>query len=158
MAEFLYVCIVTEIFRKKLHILMKKLPLNVVIFILALMPFYGMPQKATTDETDKAIVTALSSGNAQEVAKFFNTMVDLGIAGNEDSYSQTQATRILQDFFNKNKVKSVKISKQGTSNDGSKFSIGEMNAGEKEFRIYYLLKKVSGKYLIQQLQIQEDKQ
>jgi hypothetical protein len=135
---------------------MKILPLNIVIFFITVLSLPAIAQKNPADETNKAIVAALSSGNAAALSKYFNNMVDLGIAGNEDSYSNTQATRIVQDFFDKNKVKSVKITRQGTSNDGSQFSIGEMTAGNETFRIYYLLKKVSGQFLIQQLQIQQE--
>jgi len=109
------------------------------------------------DETDKLITAALASGNATGLSNFFNSMIDLGITGNEDSYSKTQATRILQEFFSKNPVKSYKVTKQGNSNDGSHFSIGALDAGNKNFRVYYLLKKVDGHFLIQQLQIQAEK-
>jgi hypothetical protein len=109
------------------------------------------------DNTNKQIAAALVAGNAVELSGYFNTMVDLGISGNEDTYSLTQATQILKDFFTKNPVKSFKITKQGASTDGSQFSIGEMKAGTEAFRVYYLLKKNSGKFLIQQLQIQKEK-
>jgi hypothetical protein len=128
-----------------------KLSLPVLIVLLSLHSFTASAQ----DDINKPIVTALTAGNAATLSDYFNTMVDLGISGNEDSYSKTQATQILKDFFNKNPVKSVKITRQGTSTDGSQFSIGEMLAGTATFRIYYLLKKVSGKFLIQQLQIQK---
>jgi hypothetical protein len=128
-----------------------KLSLPVLIVLLSLHSFTASAQ----DDINKPIVTALTAGNAATLSDYFNTMVDLGISGNEDSYSKTQATQILKDFFSKNPVKSVKITRQGTSTDGSQFSIGEMLAGTATFRIYYLLKKVSGKFLIQQLQIQK---
>ena len=128
-----------------------KLSLPVLIVLLSLHSFTASAQ----DDINKPIVSALTAGNAATLSDYFNTMVDLGISGNEDSYSKTQATQILKDFFSKNPVKSVKITRQGTSTDGSQFSIGEMQAGTSTFRIYYLLKKVSGKFLIQQLQIQK---
>jgi hypothetical protein len=108
------------------------------------------------EEVNKMILEALGSGNATELSNHFNSMIDMGIAGTQDVYSKSQATRILKDFFGKNPVKSVKILKQGTSNDGSQFSIGEIVAGTKTYRLYYLLKKISTQYLIQQLQIEED--
>jgi hypothetical protein len=128
------------------------LPLS--FLALLLISFSSIPQGGK-DETNKLIVAALTAGNAAALSDYFNSMVDLGIAGNEDTYSKTQATQILKDFFTKNPVKSVKITRQGASTDGSQFSIGEMQAGSGTFRIYYLLKKVSGKFLIQQLQIQK---
>ena len=110
-----------------------------------------------TEETNKLITSALSTGNAQALSDHFNSMVDLSLPGIEDSYGKTQAARIMQDFFSKNPVKSFKINKTGNSNDGSQFSIGKMEAGNKTFRLYYLIRKISNKYLIHQLQIQEEK-
>jgi len=121
---------------------------------LVLLPFYSMPA-GVQDETNKKIVTALSAGDAGSLSDYFNTMVDLSISGNEDTYSKTQATQILKDFFQKNPVKSVKITQQGSSTDGTQFTIGEMKAGADTYRICYLLKKVLGKFLIQQFQIQK---
>jgi hypothetical protein len=121
---------------------------------MVLLPFHSMPA-GVQDETNKKIVAALTAGDAVVLSDFLNTMVDLGISGNEDTYSKTQATQILKDFFQKNPVKSVKVTQQGSSTDGAQFTIGEMKAGTDTFRIYYLLKKVAGKFLIQQLQIQK---
>jgi len=131
----------------------KILPL--LLLAMVLLPFHSIPNPGQ-DDTNKQIVIALTAGNAAALSDYFNSMLDLGISGNEDTYSKTQATQILKDFFTKNPVKSVKITRQGSSTDGSQFSIGEMQAGEGKFRIYYLLKKVLGKFLIQQLQIQKE--
>jgi len=129
-----------------------------LLLILFFFANVHLAHSATTDpeETNKLILAALNAGNSDELSKYFNSMIDLGILGTEDSYSKNQAARILQDFFTKYPVKSVKIMKQGTSNDGSQFSVGEMLSGNKTFRIYYLLKKVSTQYLIQQFQIEEE--
>ncbi|MDP4281281.1 MAG: DUF4783 domain-containing protein [Bacteroidota bacterium] len=124
------------------------------VVLLTILIVQSFSPVVETDDTHKQITSALSSGDASRLSSFFNQMVDLSIAGNEDSYSKTQATRIIQDFFTKNQVKSYKMTRKGTSNDGSCFALGEMNAGGKTFRVYYLLKKVSGKFLIHQLQIQ----
>ncbi len=129
------------------------------VFLISLVMGYftcfaGLPG---ADETNRLITNALAAGNATALSACFNSMIDLGIDGNEDSYSKTQATRILQDFFVKNPVKSYKVTRQGTSNDGSQFTIGTLDAGNKNFRVYYLLKKADGHPLIQQLQIQAEK-
>jgi len=129
--------------------------LPVLLLAMVFFPERLMPAPAP-DDPNKQIVAALVEGNATALSVYLNAMVDLGISGDEDTYSKTQATQILKDFFIKNPVKSFIISRQGSSPDGSLFSIGEMKAGSNTFRIYYLLKKVSGKFLIQQLQIQKE--
>jgi hypothetical protein len=134
---------------------MKNIGTSLLIFFFLYSLPAGFSGSNGTEETNKQILAALNGGNATGLSKYFNDMIDLGIRGKEDTYSKTQATRILQDFFTKYPVKSVKILKQGTSNDGSQFSIGEMVSGNQTFRVYYLLKKVSASYLIHQLQIEE---
>jgi hypothetical protein len=137
---------------------MKNQKKYLLILILSFLGLNVHPSGTEPDETNKMILAALSAGNSNDLAKYFSEMIDLGITGTEDTYSKNQAARILQDFFTKNPVKSVKMLKQGFSNDKSQFTIGEMQAGTKTYRIYYLLKKVSALYLIQQFQIEETAQ
>jgi hypothetical protein len=127
-------------------------PLLFISFYTAYGAGPGIP-----DDPDKQILAAITAGDAQELSQYLNSMVDLGIPGNEGTYGKVQATRILEDFFRKNPVQSAKINKQGNSSDGSFFSLGEMQAGVKHYRLYYLLKNVNGKNLIHLLQIQENK-
>lgn len=135
---------------------MKMFHVFLPVFWLTLLAFAPSTLICQTAEINKQIAPALSAGNVTELANYFNTMVDLSIPGTEDSYGKTQATRILQDFFSKYPVKSYKSTKQGSSNDGSQFSIGRMESGNKIFRVYYLMKKSADKYLIHQFQIQEE--
>ena len=123
------------------------------LLIISFSP--GQVARAGPEETSKQVVAALSAGDAQALSAYLNKMIDLGIAGTEGTFSKTQATRILRDFFQKNPVTSVRIDKQGTSADGSFFSLGEMKAGGKAYRIYYLLKNVDGDDRVQLIQIQE---
>jgi Domain of unknown function (DUF4783) len=128
--------------------------LLILFFSFTIHSLYS--QVTGPEETNKMIVAALTAGNSAELSKYMNSMVDLGIKGTEDTYSKNHAARILKDFFTNNPVKSVKILKQGTSNDGSQFSIGQIQAGDKTYRLYYLLKRVTANYLIQQFQIEEE--
>lgn len=136
--------------------IMKNIGFFLWIFFMLPIARPATAQSSSLEETNKLILSALASGNALELSKYFNTMVDLGISGTEETYSKNQAGRIVQDFFGKFPVKSVKITKQGTSNDGSQFSIGQIQSGTLTFRLYYLLKKTSSQFLIQQLQIEEE--
>ncbi|MCK9203825.1 MAG: DUF4783 domain-containing protein [Bacteroidales bacterium] len=113
---------------------------------------------AGPDETEKLISAALQAGNATEVGKYFNAMVDLTLPGYDDTYSKAQASQILKEFFTKNQVKNFKFTNQGSSSDGSRYSIGSLDAGGKTYRVYFLIKSVNGQNLIQQLQMQENQQ
>ncbi len=107
------------------------------------------------EETAKLVVAGIQSGNAAEVAKYFNTMVDLSLPGFDDTYSRNQAGQILRDFFLKYPIKSFKINKDGSSNDGSRYAIGDLQTEQTAYRVYFLIKPVGGQSLIHQLQIQE---
>lgn len=120
------------------------------IFCLGFTAFSG------PEETAAQVTAALQSGNAMEVAKNFNAMVDLTLPGYDDTYSKTQAGQILKDFIAQNPVKSFKITRQGSSPDGSQYTIGSLEAGKKIFRVYFIIKAVNGQNLVQQLQVQEN--
>jgi len=128
--------------------------ISLFFMTILLLSFQSIPGPGQ-DDINKQIVAALTSGDVDALSEYFNSNIDLGISGNDDSYSKAQATQILKDFFTKNPVKSMKITKQGSSTDGSQFYIGEMKAGTDTFRVYYLLKKVEGRFFMKQLQIQK---
>ncbi len=107
------------------------------------------------EETVSQVASAIQSGNAADVAKHFNAMIDLTLPGYDDTYSKTQAGQILKDFFAQNPVKTFKVTKQGASPDGSQYAIGTLEAGKKTFRVYFIIKTAGGQSLLQQLQVQE---
>ncbi|MCD4745081.1 MAG: DUF4783 domain-containing protein [Bacteroidales bacterium] len=102
------------------------------------------------------ISTAIRNGNAKDLAKYFDSAIDLDIPGSEGTYSKSQAEIILKDFFDKYPPKSYKVNHEGSSKDGSQYSIGTYTSLKKSFKTYYLVKKKSDKLLIQHLQFEED--
>jgi len=130
---------------------------GLIRFLLTLMVVTGTGAYALAgpEETAAQVVSAIQAGNAAEVAKHFNAMVDLTLPGYDDTYSKTQAGQILKDFFTQNPVKAFKTTRQGSSPDGSLFCIGTLDTGKKSYRVYFIIKTVNGQNLIQQLQVQE---
>lgn len=104
------------------------------------------------------IALAIQSGNSKEVSKFFQKNVELTIIDKEDMYSSAQAEVILKDFFAKNPPVSFKLIHQGQSNEGSKYGIGNyVTKTSKQFRTYFYIKQVSGKFFIHELRFEEEK-
>lgn len=134
---------------------MKNINLRLFMMILAVLIFTG-PAYPGPEETAAEVAAALQAGNATDVANHFNAMIDLTLPGYDDSYSKTQAGQILKDFFIQNPVKSFKVTRQGSSPDGSQYTIGSLEAGKKVFRVYFIIKTVGGQNLVQQLQVQEN--
>ncbi len=48
------------------------------------------------------VINAIKSGNAAEVAKYFDSTVELTLPEKSSSFSKSQAQLVLRDFFNQN--------------------------------------------------------
>ena len=137
---------------------MKKIAILMTFVIVSGFTFiHLLPENALADIT-KNVADAIRKGNASELAVYFNSSIDLTVPGKEGSFSKAQAEQIIKDFFAKNTPKSFEIKHQGTSSDGSNYAIGTMVTNKGNFRTYFLIKSISGKNYIQQLQFDNDKQ
>ena len=135
---------------------MKKLYFKLVIMFLPVLFCAGFTSFSGPEETATQVAAAIQAGNAAEVAKYFNTMIDLTLPGYDDTYSKAQAGQILKDFFSQNPVKSFKVTRQGSSPDGSQYTIASLETGKKVFRVYFIIKTINGQNLVQQLQVQDN--
>jgi hypothetical protein len=103
------------------------------------------------------IYSAIKAGNSKELAKFFNNNIDLVILDKEGIYSKSQAELILKDFFVKNTVNPangfIKLHEGGKD---SKFIIGTLYTNKGQFRVYLLMKTISGSFAIHQFRIEDD--
>jgi hypothetical protein len=100
------------------------------------------------------IAAGLKTGNAKQVATYFNETVELVILDKENVCSKDQGEMILGDFFKKNKPSDFKITFQGGTD--SLYGIGKMQTSGANFRIYFMLKSFANKPLIIQLRIEKD--
>ncbi|MBE2247589.1 MAG: DUF4783 domain-containing protein [Candidatus Competibacteraceae bacterium] len=125
---------------------MKKL----LLFILFIVPFSLVWAQDVVQEVSNAI----KAGNAKQLATYFHPSVDLTIRQNEGTYSKAQAEQVVQNFFSSNKPTSYKSNHTGSSTDGSRYVIGRMESSTGSFRVYMLLKNISGKELIQTLRFE----
>ena len=53
------------------------------------------------------IINALKTGNANEIAKYFDNTVEITLPEKSNSYSKSQAEVVLRDFFNNSPVKNL---------------------------------------------------
>ena len=124
-----------------------------IIILTYLIGFQAKSVRAQ-DIVSNKVIEAITKGNASELSKLFNSTIDINIPENEGTYSKNQAEIIVKKFFKKNPVTKFTINHSGSSNDGSKYSIGTYISNDKTYRVYFLLKKTSEKYFIQQLQFE----
>jgi hypothetical protein len=94
---------------------------------------------------------AIKASNAKEVIKFFNTSVDMNLAGEASMYSKTQAEFVLRDFFKKFPATDFRIQHTGSSKGGLQFAIGEYVSNGDVFDVLIRVKEVSGAYLIHEI-------
>ncbi len=131
--------------------------LSIILFLSSIM-FFIFHLFAKTNDADivRSIAEAIRKGNATELSQYFYNTIDISVQDKEGTFSKAQAEQILKDFFSKNTPKSFEIKHQGTSSDGSNYIIGNLITQRGNFRVYFLIKNISGKQYLQQLQIEAD--
>lgn len=135
---------------------MKKTSILVIFsLVLAFVSFAGTIFSVAPG-VNESIAAAIKIGNSGELAKYFNSTVEIQIPGNEGTFSKNQAEMIMKEFFTKNASAGYSTNQQGSSNGGAQFMIGTYKSGKLVFHVYILVKPVSGKMLIQQLHFENE--
>jgi hypothetical protein len=97
------------------------------------------------------------SGNAKEIAKYFNTSVELSISDETDTYSKAQAEQILRDYFGKNVPVNSTVIHLINTNPNYQIGILSLLTKSVKRRVTVTFKKTSGEFLITELRIEADK-
>lgn len=97
------------------------------------------------------------SGNAKEIAKYFNNSVELSISDETDTYSKAQAEQILRDYFTKNVPVNSTVIHLINTNPNYQIGILSLITKTVKCRVTVTFKKVSGDFLITELRIETDK-
>lgn len=98
----------------------------------------------------------IKNGNAKELVKYFASVTELVTDDEEGSYSKTQAELVLRNFFKKNPASEFRYDHKGTSPGGLKYFRGTYVSAGTEFMIYFKMKEVGGKYIIDTFNISEE--
>jgi Domain of unknown function (DUF4783) len=99
------------------------------------------------------VVSALRSGNAAELSKYFDDNVELTLPIKSDSYSKAQAQVILKDFFANNDVKGFELKHTGDS-PGGHYCIGTLQTKSGNFRAHVFMKTKGGTDFVKELRFQ----
>ena len=130
---------------------------TIILKLLILLPLiFATANKAYSNVPD-GLVAAIKAGNAKELAKYFNSTIELVIADKEGIYSRPQAEQILKDFFIKNPLTrdSFRLLHE-VGKESSRYAIGNLYTSKGVYRISFLIKTVNNTPLIDQLRIEED--
>lgn len=127
---------------------MKKTPgfavLLFSLFLVSFTPYYSIED----------VVTAMRTGNASQLSKYFDNRVDLTFPDKSDNYSKSQAEMILKDFFTNNQVKAFQIKHKGENKDGSQFCIGLLQTRNRDYRTRFYLKQKGDHQFLQEIVFQ----
>jgi len=101
------------------------------------------------------MIEALKTGNTAQLSSFFNTSIELAIAGQEDIYSSQQAELIVKNFFAKHVPSNFVVLHKG-GKEGSQYAIGNLTTSTGNYRVTLLVKLRDNKPYIHQLRFEED--
>ena len=118
--------------------------LSIVVALLSSFIIY-----AGIDE----VIAAMKTGNASQVAKYFDNNVEISMPDKSNSYSKSQAELVLKDFFSSNPVKSFEIIHKG-ENAGSQYCIGTLQTKNGTYRTTIFMKKKEDKQVLQELRFE----
>ncbi len=96
------------------------------------------------------VINAMKTGNAPEIARFFDNTVEINMPQKNNSYSKSQAELVLKDFFSTNPVKAFEIIHKG-ENSGSQYCIGTLITKNGSFRTTIFMKQKGDKQVLQEI-------
>lgn len=113
------------------------------VFITSFRPIYSIEE----------VVSAMKSGNANQLSKYFDDRVDISLPNKSDNYSKTQAEMILKDFFSSNEVRNFQVKHKG-ENNGAQFCIGLLQTRNGNFRTKLYMKQKGERQVLQEIGFQ----
>ncbi|WKN32420.1 DUF4783 domain-containing protein [Porifericola rhodea] len=116
----------------------------------------GTAYSNAQNEVINNVRDALKTGSSRELSKYLNNTVEISINGEKASYSRNQAEFVLKDFFNKYPPQGFRYVHQGSSKEGIKYSVGTFTYDRGEFRVFMLIKQISGAYVVDKIDFSEE--
>jgi len=117
---------------------------------------YLLPSRSSEDPIDK-IAMLIKQGNIHELSAMFAQSIEVGINGEDNVYSKTQAEMMLVKFFNDNKVRSVKMLHKVNSNSSYSLGVLIINTDKGAFRIACTLKQLDSSPALIEMRIETEK-
>jgi len=99
------------------------------------------------------VVSAMRTGNANQLSKYFDDRIDIQLPNKSDNYSKTQAEMILKDFFSNSEVKNFQVKHKG-ENNGAQFCIGLLQTRNGNYRTKLYMKQKGDRQVLQEIGFQ----
>ena len=125
---------------------MKKTLLFLSVFFVTVLAF---AQGGIDD-----VISAMKSGNASGVTKYFDSYVDITMPDKSSNYSKSQGELIIKDFFTNSGVKNFDVKHKG-NNDNGDYCIGTLQTKNGSYRTTVYMRLKGNKQVIQDIRIQQ---
>jgi hypothetical protein len=99
------------------------------------------------------VISALRSGNAQELSKYIDDNVEISLPDKSDNYSRAQAIMVLKDFFSNNGVTGFDVQHKG-ENGGGQYCIGTLKTKSGNYRTTVFMKTKNDKQVVKEIRFQ----
>ncbi|MBI9059063.1 DUF4783 domain-containing protein [Labilibaculum sp. DW002] len=109
----------------------------------------------TQNELPRELITAFKQGNSISLSNFFGNRIELSIEDKEAIYSKSQAKQIMAKFFREYPPTDFKKKHTG-GKPGANYVIGDLITKKGKFRVNFLIKKNTGKFVIHRLNIEKN--
>jgi len=110
----------------------------------------------TQENESETITNAFIAGNANNIAKYFPSNLDMTIIETEDVFSKAQAVQILNRFFKENPPTGFIVKHQGSSQNNDYYQIGTLKTENGDYRVTYFMRKDGDEVLIKRLRIESN--
>lgn len=120
--------------------------------LLVMFGLFMILSSFTSQSGIDEVISALKSGNAATVSKYFDNYVDLSMPDKSNNYSKSQAEIILKDFFSANEVKGFEVKHKG-NNENGEYCIGTLETKNGSFRTTVYMRLKGNKQVIQDIRI-----
>ncbi|HRO45617.1 DUF4783 domain-containing protein [Agriterribacter sp.] len=134
---------------------MKNYVIKILLSVLMVGGFAFNYSDSTYSSSIDDVVTAINSGNVNQLSSYFDKIVEITLHDKSNTYSRSQAEIILKDFFHSYGVKAFRIVHKG-SNSGSEFCIGNLQTKYGAFRTTIFMKTRSRQQVLQEIRFEEN--
>lgn len=122
---------------------------SILVIIMAFQAFAVAQDTQVFNE----IAKSFNNNDAAGISSRFAETLDLNIGSTDGTFGKKQASVVLKDFLDKNKISGFTIKHKGASNERTQYAISSMKTKNKAWSVYVLINTDNK---ITQLQIEEE--
>lgn len=103
-----------------------------------------------------SISSALRSGDSNQISQYLGSSVDVTILDFHGFVDKETTSQQIRDFFSDKTIAAYRVIHKGKSKGKeSVYTIGELSTDKGKYQVYMFISEVKGKYVIQEIKIEE---